>query len=91
MEIKEYIQNKILQEIEFKKVIRKGKVVKKKICPDTAKVAGNKCVKMTASEKLKQSKAAKKRAIKMKSKMGKILKKRAKSLKKRAMKNLPQG
>jgi hypothetical protein len=89
--IKDYIQEKILQEIKFKRVMRKGKVVKKKVCPDNAKVAGNRCVPITGSEKLKLKKAAKKRARKMKAKMGKILKKRAKSMKKRAMLNLPKG
>jgi hypothetical protein len=91
MDIKQYIRERIVQEIQFKRVVRKGKAVKKKICPDNAKVAGNKCVPMSGTEKMKLKRVAKKRAKKMKAKMGRILKKRAKSLKKRAIMNLPKG
>ena len=91
MDIKQYIQEQILTEIEKKRVIRKGKVVLKKQCPDNAKVAGNRCVPMSGTEKQKLKIAAKKRAQKMKSKLTKILKKRAKSMKKRALQNLPKG
>jgi len=83
--------NKILKEIydlldeaQFKRVVRKGKVVKKGQCPDGQKFdpSRKKCVKMTASEKVKRKKGTKIAAKKSKHKMAKTLKKRQKSIKK---------
>lgn len=73
----------------FKKVIRKGKVKKKTICPvGVMKAKGNKCVLMTPAERKNRLKAAKKTGKKLHTNLGiqkKALKKRAKSLRKRAM------
>jgi histidinol phosphatase-like enzyme len=88
MKLRDLLSDDFLKEIEFKKVIRKGKVVKKQICPNGKKVVGKKCVPIKGSEKAKMKKGAKKRVGKMKNKMGKIMKKRAKSMKKRDAKNL---
>lgn len=43
-----------------KKVVRKGKVQKKKTCPDGFKLVDGKCVRQKADEKRKRSRAAKK-------------------------------
>jgi hypothetical protein len=75
--------NEGLQEIEWKRVIKKGKIFKKGICPDNMKLVGKKCVRMTADELIKRKRASILRAKKMKAKMGKILKKRKKSLRRR--------
>ena len=85
-EIKELIDDVLINEIEWKKVIRKGKKVRKAVCPDNRKYvpAKKKCVAIKGSEKQKMKKAAIKNAKKRKLKMGKIMKKRAKSMKKRA-------
>ena len=85
-EIKEIVDDVLVNEIEWKKVIRKGKKIKKAICPDNRKYVPSKkkCVAIKGSEKQKMKKAAIKTAKKRKVKMGKILKKRAKSMKKRA-------
>ena len=85
-EIKELIDDVLINEIEWKKVIRKGKKIKKAVCPDNRKYvpAKKKCVAIKGSEKQKMKKGAIKAAKKRKIKMGKILKKRAKSMKKRA-------
>ena len=73
----------IVDEMRRKKVIRKGKLVKKLFCKPGKKALGNKCVTMKASEKVKRKRMAKKGAIKRKAKFGKILKKRAKAMRKR--------
>jgi len=86
-----YKLNDILQEDDvceaiFKKVIRGGKAVRKLICPANMKAVGGKCVRMSAAEVLKRSKAAKKAQKKIQadpSKKAKLEKKKAKSLKKR--------
>jgi len=59
--------NHILKEIERKKVIRKGKVVKKIQCPDGKKVKGGRCVVIPAKEKMNRKRSAKKAALKRKS------------------------
>ena len=69
----------------MKRVIRKGKIVKKVQCPDKQKYvpARKKCVKMKPSELVKRKKSSKIGAKKRKVKMAKIIKKRNKSMKKR--------
>ena len=73
----------------MKKVIRKGKVVKKTICPTAAmKAVGGKCVMMSPQERRNRAKAAKITGKKIKANPGlqkKATKKRAKSMRKRAM------
>lgn len=51
----------ILNEVSrtVKKVIRKGKVIKKKSCPKGYKLVGNACVKMNKAEAMKRSRGAK--------------------------------
>ena len=81
-----------LNEVNLKKVkiIKNGKKVIVKKCLDSDgnlahgyKKENNKCVKMSSSEKLTRSKAAKKNQRKLKSKQSQINKKRQKSLNKR--------
>ena len=74
-----------LAEVEWKIVIRKGKKMRKAVCPPGYKFnpKKKKCVFIPGSEKMKQARSAKKGAKKRAVKMGKILKKRAKSMKKR--------
>ena len=77
-----------INEIEWKKVIRKGKVIRKLMCPDGYKAVDGRCMKMSPQETIKRKKAAKKNARKMKADKGaqnRSLKKRAKSMRKRAM------
>ena len=78
--------NKVISEIAFKKVIRKGKIVKKPVCPPGFKAVGKKCVKMSGAEKRKRSLATKKSQKKIQAggKKTKLLKSRAKSMRKRA-------
>ena len=74
-----------LTEIRFKKVIRKGKLFKKLICPQGMKVVGGKCKRMSPTEVRKRAKAARKSQRKIQaSGVGKrLLRKRAKSMRKR--------
>ena len=65
-------------------VVRGGKKVKKMISTKAGyKMKGGKEVKMSASERLKRKKGAKKGAIKAKGKKAGAARKRAKSIKKR--------
>ena len=75
----------MLNEIKFKKVIRKGKLVKKPVCPDGFKAKGGKCVKMTSAEKRKRAKSARRAQKKIQaSGIGtKAIRKRAKAMRKR--------
>lgn len=79
----------------FKKVIRKGKVKRKLVCPVAVmKAKDGKCVSMTAAERKKRGKAAKLRGRKLKTNIGiqkKAQRKRAKSMRKRAMQIPSQG
>ena len=66
-----------------KKVIRKGKLVRKTFCKKGQKAKGGRCVPMKSTERAKIKIKAKKGAIKRKGKAGRIKKKRAKAMKKR--------
>ena len=72
-----------LDEAVKKKVIRKGKLVRKTFCKPGQKAKGGKCVPMKAAERAKRKIKAKKGAINRKGKASRIKKKRAKSMKKR--------
>lgn len=78
----------------IKKVIRKGQLKKKTICPvEIMKSKDGKCVMMSPTERKKRAKAAKKTGRKISSNLGlqkKAARKRAKSLKKRGMR-IPQN
>lgn len=78
-----------------KKVIRKGKIQRKTICPVGAmKAVDGKCVLMKPAERKNRTKAAIKRGKKFKANLGlqkKAQKKRAKSLRKRALAIPDQG
>lgn len=78
----------------FKKVIRKGQLKKKTICPVAImKAKDGKCVMMSPSERKKRAKAAKKTGRKISANLGlqkKAARKRRKSLKKRGMR-IPQN
>lgn len=74
------------ERVEWKKVIRKGKVKRKLMCPPGFKEKDGKCVKMDPREIIKRSRSAKKAQKKLSADSGKIAKmarKRAKSLRKR--------
>lgn len=85
MDITEKIDIILVNELKFKKVIRGGKIKKKIICPKGFKVVGGKCVKMSATERRKRSKATRRSQKKLQAggKTGKLLRKRAKSMRKR--------
>jgi hypothetical protein len=79
----------------FKKVIRKGKVKRKTICPVAGmKAVDGKCKMMTPAERRERKKAGRLRGKKLKANVGiqkKAMKKRAKSMRKRAMAIPNQG
>ena len=66
-----------------KKVIRKGKLVRKTFCKKGQKAKGGRCVPMKSTERTRRKIKAKKGAIKRKGKARRIKKKRAKAMKKR--------
>ena len=72
-----------LDEAVKKKVIRKGKLVRKTFCKKGQKAKGGRCVAMKSTERTTRKRKAKKGAIKRKAKAGKIRKKRAKAMRKR--------
>ena len=73
-----------INEAGFKFVIRKGKKVKKLICPPGTKSVGKrKCKRMGSKERLRRLKGLKITRRKAKAKLAKTLRKRKKSLKKR--------
>ena len=72
-----------LDEAVKKKVIRKGKLVRKTFCKPGQKAKGGKCVVMKSKERATRKMKAKKGAVKRKGKMSRIKKKRAKAMKKR--------
>ena len=74
-----------INEAGFKFVIRKGKKVKKLICPPGSKAVGKrKCKRMGGQERLRRLKGLKITRRKAKTKLAKTLRKRAKSMKKRS-------
>ena len=79
------LDDPMLTEIKFRKVIRKGKIVKKAFCPDGFKAVGKKCVKMKPGEKLRRARSTRKAQMKIQKsgKKAKLLKSRAKSMRKR--------
>ena len=73
-----------LDEAVKKKVIRKGKLVRKTFCKPGQKAVKGRCVAMKSSERSRRRMKARKAAMKRKCKMARILKKRAKAMKKRS-------
>ena len=78
-----YNEEDELSEKAKERVVRGGKRVKKLKCKEGYKAVGNRCVKMSSSEKRTRSKAAKKGSRKAKSKRVSTQRKRAKSMRKR--------
>ena len=72
-----------LDEAYKKKVIRRGKLVKKTFCPPGQKAKGGRCVAMSGSERAKRRVTGRKSAIKRKSKSARIQKKMRKAARKR--------
>jgi len=71
---------------EWKKVVRKGKVIRKLMCPPGYKAVDGKCVRMSPAERIKRSRSAKKSQKKLAANKGaqaRMQKKKAKSLRKR--------
>ena len=78
----------IPERVEWKKVVRQGKIIKKLICPPGFKAKGGKCVRMSPKELIHRKIASKKAQKKLhldKGKLAKLERKKARSLKKRAM------
>ncbi len=76
------------EKVEWKRVIRQGKVIRKLICPAGFKAKGGKCVKMSPQETIKRKKSSKIAQRKLQHDPGKVKKmerKKAISLRKRAM------
>ena len=84
-QLKEMIREIIdeLVEARKKKVIRKGKLIKKTFCPPGQKAKGGRCVPMKSKERTRRKMKAKKGASKRKAKATRIKKKRAKAMRKR--------
>ena len=76
--------DEFLEEAYKKKVIRKGKLVRKTFCKPGQKAKGGRCVAMKSSERSRRKMKARKAAIKRKGKLARILKKRAKAMRKRS-------
>lgn len=66
-----------------KKMVRGGKVIRRKVCPKGKKLLDGKCVRITSSEKIARTKGAKRGARKKKGQQAQITRKRKKSIKKR--------
>ena len=66
-----------------KKVIRRGKLVKKTFCPPGQKAKKGRCVAMSGGERAKRRMLGRKAAMKRKSKMSRIKKKMRKAARKR--------
>ena len=82
MSLKELVE--ITEALKRKKVVRGGKVVKKKVTDKAGyKIKDNKEVKMSAKEKLARKKGAKRAVIKRRGKGASIARSKKKSLKKR--------
>ena len=75
--------DELVSEVSKRKVIRKGKMVRKPFCPPGQKAKKGRCVTMKGTEKAKRKRVAKRSAMKRKAKMSIILKKRKKAMKKR--------
>ena len=94
MDILDKLDDENINEL-FKKVIRKGVLKRKLICPlATQKAQGGKCVMMSPSERRKRKKATKLVGKKISANIGiqkQAQRKRAKSLRKRAMRIPGQG
>jgi hypothetical protein len=75
-------QDEILNE-RTKRVVRGGKIIRRKVCPKGRKVVNNMCVKITSIEKRKRSKGAKRGNRKKRSQQAAINRKRKKSLRRR--------
>ena len=72
-----------LDEARKKKVIRRGKLIKKTFCPKGQKAKKGRCVPMKSKERSVRKRKAKKGAMKRKAKATRIKKKRAKAMRKR--------
>ena len=82
MDYLDNIDENVVEGAIMKKVMRKGKAVRKKFCKlATQKQLGGKCVARGAKERVKKSRSMRKAAKKKKGKMGRISRKRKKSLK----------
>ncbi len=75
----------LICEVKYKKVIRKGKILRKAVCPPGFKAKGGRCIKMAAKEKLKRARSTKRsqRKVQNSGMKAKLLRSRAKSMRKR--------
>lgn len=74
-------ENELLNE-KIKRVVRGGKVMRKKVCKEGYKAQGNKCVRIDPTEKRNRERSQKKAARKRKVKSKAAVRKRARSMKK---------
>ena len=68
---------------KIKRVVRNGKLIKRRFCPKGYKLEKGRCVRMSGTERMKLRRAAIRRARKMKAKRMQILRKRKLSMKRR--------
>ena len=82
MDYLDNVDENTMSEILVKKVMRKGKAVRKKFCKmATQKQLGGRCVARKAKERIKKSRSMKRAARKKKGKQSRISRKMKKSLK----------
>jgi len=82
MDYLDNVDESMVSEILIKKVMRKGKAVRKKFCKmATQKQVGGRCVPKKAKERIKKSRSMRKAARKKKGKQSRISRKMKKSLK----------
>lgn len=76
----ESTEDEDLDEAIKKRVVRKGKIIRKLICRKGFKAMGGRCIKMAASERRLRAKMAKRGAKKRRAKKSSMLRSRAKSM-----------
>lgn len=74
------LDEELLSELVKKRVVRKGKIIRRVFCKPGFKAMGNRCIKMTAKERRVRKKAAKRTARKVKAKKATVQRHRAKSM-----------
>lgn len=76
----EEVDEELISELVKKRVVRKGKIIRRVFCKPGFKAMGNRCIKMTSKERRVRKKAAKRTARKVKAKKATTQRHRAKSM-----------
>lgn len=71
-----------------KKVVRKGKVIRKRDCPPGYRLVGTRCVRQTSAERIKRKRAGKRAARKSKSARRRNIKRAMRIRKRRHLKRV---